>query len=104
HSAGRFLEGFLNAAGAVAGTHWGYKDSVTPSGSYSSDWQNSNIIPDKVAAQAQQDLINEINNFKSNSQAEKVAAMIGAYDLFQEKLRLVIVIKRLQQSHYTQQK
>ncbi|EPE1851503.1 toxin glutamine deamidase domain-containing protein [Cronobacter dublinensis] len=24
-SAGRFLEGFLNAAGAVAGTHWGYK-------------------------------------------------------------------------------
>ncbi|EPU0991858.1 hemagglutinin repeat-containing protein [Cronobacter turicensis] len=79
-SAGRFLEGFLNAAGAVAGTHWGYKDGVTPSGSYSSVWQNSNIIPDKVAAQAQQDLINELNKFKSNTQAEKVAAMIGAYD------------------------
>ncbi|XSF43217.1 VENN motif pre-toxin domain-containing protein [Cronobacter dublinensis] len=43
-SAGRFLEGFLNAAGAVAGTHWGYKDGVTPSGSYSPPWQNSTIV------------------------------------------------------------
>lgn len=46
-SAGRFLEGFLNAAGAVAGTHWGYKDGVTPSGSYSPPWQNSTIVPEK---------------------------------------------------------
>uniref|UniRef100_UPI00100EC70A hemagglutinin repeat-containing protein n=1 Tax=Cronobacter condimenti TaxID=1163710 RepID=UPI00100EC70A len=29
-SAGRFLEGFLNAAGAVAGTHWGYKGATQP--------------------------------------------------------------------------
>ncbi|EOI3409510.1 hypothetical protein ACTV70_000321 [Cronobacter dublinensis] len=49
-SAGRFLEGFLNAAGAVAGTHWGYKDGVTPSGSYSPPWQNSTIVPEKEMA------------------------------------------------------
>ncbi|EQA4284581.1 hypothetical protein ACX2VH_001321 [Cronobacter dublinensis] len=48
--AGRFLEGFLNAAGAVAGTHWGYKDGVTPSGSYSPPWQNSTIVPEKEMA------------------------------------------------------
>ncbi|MCO6509121.1 MAG: VENN motif pre-toxin domain-containing protein, partial [Snodgrassella sp.] len=35
---------------------------------------------EKLAVQAQQELINEINKFKSNTQAEKVAAMIGAYD------------------------
>ncbi|WP_231692226.1 VENN motif pre-toxin domain-containing protein, partial [Cronobacter dublinensis] len=29
-SAGRFLEGFLNATGAVAGTHWGYKGATQP--------------------------------------------------------------------------
>jgi filamentous hemagglutinin len=35
---------------------------------------------DKVAAQAQKDLLNEINSFTSKSQANKNATMVGAYD------------------------
>ncbi|WP_317987496.1 VENN motif pre-toxin domain-containing protein, partial [Photorhabdus antumapuensis] len=35
---------------------------------------------DKIAAQAQQNLLNEINGFTSKSQASKNATMVGAYD------------------------
>ncbi|EOV8973017.1 VENN motif pre-toxin domain-containing protein [Cronobacter turicensis] len=51
-SAGRFLEGFLNAAGAVAGTHWGYKSGyagnelvdsgIVSPGNYL--WQESTLV------------------------------------------------------------
>ncbi|ELY4855626.1 hemagglutinin repeat-containing protein [Cronobacter turicensis] len=51
-SAGRFLEGFLNSAGAVAGTHWGYKSGyagnelvdsgIVSPGNYL--WQESTLV------------------------------------------------------------
>ncbi|HDI3034133.1 TPA: hemagglutinin repeat-containing protein [Cronobacter turicensis] len=51
-SAGSFLEGFLNAAGAVAGTHWGYKSGyagnelvdsgIVSPGNYL--WQESTLV------------------------------------------------------------
>ncbi|ELY3761621.1 hypothetical protein SMX63_003743 [Cronobacter universalis] len=51
-SAGRFLEGFLNAAGVVTGTHWGYKSGyagnefvdsgIVSPGNYL--WQESTLV------------------------------------------------------------
>ncbi|WP_230513963.1 hypothetical protein [Limnobaculum parvum] len=46
----------------------------------SSSFYNSGADTSALAVQAKKELLNEINKFKSNTQAERVAVMIGAYD------------------------